>query len=144
MRDNILLKPGKLTPEEFEEMKLHVVYGANALDVAKGQHGGGDFLRIARELILGHHERWDGKGYPHGLAGEAIPLPGRLMAVADVYDALISRRVYKPGFSHADAVDIIREGRGTHFDPVIVDAFLAIADQFHQIAQTYADRPAAG
>jgi putative two-component system response regulator len=144
VRDSILLKPGKLSPEEFEEMKLHVEYGANALDVAKGQHGASNFLTLARELILGHHERWDGKGYPYHLAGEAIPLAGRLMAVADVYDALISQRVYKPAFSHAEAVNIIRKDRGTHFDPAIVDAFIEIADEFQHIAQTYADKPLTG
>ena len=143
VRDSILLKPGKLSADEFEEMKLHVEYGANALDVAKGQHGSSNFLTLARELILGHHERWDGKGYPYHLAAEAIPLAGRLMAVADVYDALISQRVYKPAFSHAEAVDLIRENRGTHFDPAIVDAFIEVADEFQRIAQTYADKPLA-
>lgn len=139
VRDVVLLKPGKLTEAEFEEMKQHVIYGSKALEVASGEHGASSFLKLARELILGHHERWDGKGYPHGLRGEDIPLPGRLMAIADVYDALISRRVYKPAFPHDKAVALIAEGRGTQFDPVILDAFLVIADEFRRIALAYAD-----
>lgn len=139
VRDVILLKPGKLSPEEFEEMKQHVIYGSKALAVAGGGDDRSSFLSLARDLILGHHERWDGKGYPHGLVGAAIPFPGRLMAIADVYDALISRRVYKPPFPHEEAVGIIVEGRGTAFDPVIVDAFVAVADEFRQIARIHAD-----
>ncbi|CAH1746289.1 putative cyclic di-GMP phosphodiesterase VC_1348 [Thauera humireducens] len=141
--DSILLKPGKLTAEEFEQMKRHVEYGANALDVAKGQLGSSHFLHLARELILGHHERWDGKGYPNRLAGEDIPLAGRLMALADVYDALICKRVYKDAFSHAEAAQIIIDGRGTQFDPVIVDAFAELAEQFEAIAHTYSAPPPA-
>jgi putative two-component system response regulator len=137
--DHILLKPGRLSAEEFEQMKRHVEYGANALDVAKGQQGGSNFLRLARELILGHHERWDGSGYPNGLAGESIPLAGRLMALADVYDALICKRVYKDALSHAEAVQLIIAARGTQFDPVVVDAFAALAGQFQAIARTYSD-----
>ncbi len=139
IRDMILLKPGRLTPEEFEEMKQHVTFGAKALEVAEGVQGESLFLQFAREIILGHHERWDGKGYPNGLAGSNIPLPGRIMAVADVYDALISRRVYKPAFSHAQAVEIIVQGSGSHFDPVIVEAFIALGDEFRAIALTHAD-----
>ena len=137
--DRILLKPGKLTAEEFEHMKRHVEYGANALDVAKGPLGSSHFLRLARELILGHHERWDGRGYPAGLAGEDIPLAGRLMALADVYDALICMRVYKDALTHAEAASLIIAERGAHFDPVIVDAFAELADQFQAIARTYSD-----
>lgn len=139
VRDVILLKPGALTPAEFEEMKRHVLYGSKALEVAEERLGSSSFLAIARELILSHHERWDGAGYPHGLRGEQIPLPGRLMAVADVYDALISRRVYKPAFSHRRAAEIIRDGRGTHFDPAIVDAFLVLEDEFERIANEFSD-----
>ncbi|ENO75396.1 response regulator [Thauera sp. 63] len=138
--DSILLKPGKLTAEEFEQMKRHVEYGANALDVAKGQLGSSHFLRLARELILGHHERWDGSGYPNGLAGEDIPLAGRLMALVDVYDALICTRVYKEAFSHAEAAKIIIDERGAQFDPVVVDAFVELTEQFQAIAHTYSDR----
>jgi putative two-component system response regulator len=144
VRDNILLKPGRLTVEEFEEMKMHVLYGAKALEVAEGSVARSTFLSLAREIILGHHERWDGKGYPNGLKGDEIPFPGRLMAVADVYDALISQRVYKPPFSHAQATEIITEGRGAHFDPTLVDAFLAVSDQFQAIARTYADEGQGG
>ncbi len=139
VRDDILLKPGKLTADEFEEMKQHVLYGCNALEAAEANLGKSSFLSLAREVIAGHHERWDGTGYPKGLKGDAIPLAGRLMALADVYDALTSRRVYKSAFTHARAVEIITEGRGTHFDPVMVDAFVAVADRFDQVAHTYAD-----
>jgi len=97
------------------------------------------FLRIAKEFALYHHEKWDGSGYPEGLSGEAIPLSARLMAIADVYDAVISRRVYKPEMPHAKAVAIIREGSGTHFDPQVVQAFLSLEQEFQDIAQRYAD-----
>ncbi len=139
IRDMVLLKPGRLTPEEFEEMKQHVIYGAKALEVAEGSQGESVFLQFARQIILGHHERWDGKGYPQGLKGTEIALPGRIMAVVDVYDALISRRVYKPAYSHARATEIIVEGSGSHFDPVVVDAFMALGDEFRTIALTHAD-----
>jgi len=139
VRDVILLKPGKLTTEEFEEMKQHVIYGAKALEGAESGVGDSDFLGLARELILGHHERWNGSGYPYGLKGEQIPLAGRLMAVADVYDALISKRVYKPAFPHSQAINMMLEGRGEHFDPVIIDALIAVEDAFLQIACAYAD-----
>lgn len=139
VRDVILLKPGKLTADEFEEMKQHVIYGAKALEGAESGVGDSDFLGLARALILGHHERWNGSGYPYGLKGEEIPLAGRLMAVADVYDALISRRVYKPAFTHTQAVNMMLEGRGEHFDPVIIDALLAVEDAFLQIARAHAD-----
>ena len=97
------------------------------------------FLRLAKEIALSHHEQWDGQGYPEGLRGDAIPVSARLMAVADVYDALISRRVYKPAYSHARATEIIVEGSGSHFDPVVVDAFMALGDEFRTIALTHAD-----
>ncbi len=141
VRDEILLKPGKLTEQEFEEMKQHVTFGYNALKVAEESLGTSSFLSVARELIRGHHERWDGTGYPNGLTGEAIPVAGRLMAVADVYDALISKRVYKPSFSHAQAAAIIGDGRGAHFDPAVVDAFVALSEDFRQVARAYADHP---
>ncbi|WP_372053234.1 two-component system response regulator (plasmid) [Tistrella mobilis] len=140
--DAILLKPGRLTPEEFEVMKQHAEFGRAAIAAAEARIGSGNgnsFLRYAREIAHTHHEKWDGSGYPRGLAGDAIPLSGRLMAVADVYDALICRRIYKPAYSHATAVDIITQGRGTHFDPDIVDAFLTIADRFREIAAEFAD-----
>jgi putative two-component system response regulator len=138
--DRILLKPGKLTAEEFEVMKTHTTLGRDAIADAEAQCGTrNSFLRYAREIAEHHHEKWDGSGYPDGLQGDAIPVSARLMAVADVYDALISRRVYKAAFTHEDAVRIIVEGRGRHFDPGMVDAFCAIADQFHAIALRYAD-----
>ncbi|MDP2809327.1 MAG: response regulator [Rhodocyclaceae bacterium] len=142
--DRILLKPGKLTPEEWEIMKRHATYGGDA--IAKAESGlrsrggqGGSFLRYAREIAYGHHEKWDGTGYPLGLAGEAIPVSARLMAVADVYDALISRRVYKAAFSHDQAIGMIVEQRGRHFDPDMVDALIAVADEFRDIAAGFCD-----
>lgn len=137
--DSILLKPGKLTPEEFEEMKKHTIYGRDAIYAAEKKLGTDSFLRHAREIAYTHHEKWDGSGYPEGIKEENIPVSGRLMALADVYDALISKRVYKPPFPHEDAVQIIGEGRARHFDPNMVDAFLEIEDNFRQIALTYAD-----
>lgn len=137
--DAILLKSGVLDAEEFAVMRRHVEYGRDSLAKAEEKLGGNSFLRHAREIAYGHHEKWDGSGYPLGLAGEDIPVSARLMAVADVYDALISRRVYKPPFSHAQAVGIIREGRGTHFDPDIVDAFMDIQEQFRLTALEFAD-----
>ena len=138
--DRILLKPGKLTNEEFEEMKRHALYGGEAIISAESKLDGPEsFLRHARDIALGHHERWDGTGYPDGIAGEAIPLSARLMAVADVYDALISRRVYKPPFPHDTAVGLVRDGQGGHFDPDVVDAFLLIQAEFIKIAGRFAD-----
>ncbi len=138
--DAILLKPGKLTPEEFDIMKTHTTLGRDALLVAERQLNGSDsFLRFAREIACSHQEKWDGSGYPEGLAGEAIPVSARLMALADVYDALISRRVYKPPFPHDKAVGMIIEGSGSHFDPDMVDAFALIADEFLSISQRFAD-----
>ena len=138
--DRILLKPGRLTDEEFEEMKRHTVYGRDAiLEAEKTLEMQESFLVIARQIAYSHHEMWDGSGYPEGLAGDDIPIAARLMAVADVYDALISKRCYKPPFSHEKAVEIIREGRGRHFDPDVVDAFLAIEERFHGVARRFAD-----
>ena len=137
--DAILLKPGKLTDEEFEIMKTHTTLGAEALAVAEKELGTNSFLRYAREIALTHQEKWDGSGYPKSLRGEAIPLSGRLMAVADVYDALISKRVYKPAFSHEKSCRIIAEGRGSHFDPDIVDTFGKIAHEFATIAEAIGD-----
>jgi putative two-component system response regulator len=138
--DAILLKPGKLTPEEFEIMKTHTTLGRNAIVEAERLiDAPSTFLRLAREIAHYHQEKWDGSGYPEGLAGESIPVPARLMAVADVYDALISRRVYKPPFPHEKSVAIIQDGRGKHFDPDMVDAFLQLQNEFHAIAERYAD-----
>jgi putative two-component system response regulator len=137
--DHILLKPGKLTDAEFEEMKKHTVYGRDTLRSAANKLGGQSFLRFAMEIAYSHQEKWDGSGYPEGLKGEDIPLSGRLMALADVYDALISRRVYKPPFTHQRAVEIILEGKGRHFDPGMVDAFMEIQEDFRQIALRFVD-----
>ena len=139
VRDDILLKPGPLTDAEFEVMRRHTVYGRDAIQAAAKNLGDNSFLRLAQEIAYTHQERWDGTGYPQGLAGEAIPIPGRLMAIADVYDALISRRVYKAPFTHAKAVSIIRDGRGSHFDPAMVDAFLDVQETFRQIALKFTE-----
>lgn len=138
--DRILLKPGRFTPEEFEIMKGHTTLGRSAIEHAEKQLGTEvEFLKYAKEIACYHQEKWDGSGYPEGLIGDAIPVSARLMAVADVYDALISRRVYKEGMSHEKAVQIIGEGRGAHFDPDIADAFLALTEVFKEIAARFAD-----
>ncbi|QLG89188.1 response regulator [Chitinibacter bivalviorum] len=138
--DAILHKPGKLSDEEFTIMKNHPTYGRNIiLEVERVLGEDSKFLLYAREIAYGHQEKWDGSGYPQGLKGDEIPISARLMALADVYDALLSRRVYKPPFSHQMSVDIIKQGRNSHFDPDLVDAFLQVADQFEQIAIEYAD-----
>lgn len=136
--DNILMKPGKLTPKEFEKMKQHTLIGYDALQITDGQFGEDSFLTYAREIIRHHHEKWDGTGYPDGLAGEDIPLPARIMAVADVYDALISKRSYKEPFSHEEAISIIQSERGKHFDPRLVDSFLRLENTFRKVATRYA------
>ncbi len=136
--DAILLKPGKLTEAEFEVMKLHTVYGRDAVAGVEQTLGSSNrFLQYAKEITYSHQEYWDGSGYPQGLAGQAIPLSARLMAVADVYDALISERRYRPAFTHETAVELIRQGRGEHFDPDVVDAMLAIEDKFKTIATRF-------
>lgn len=138
--DAILLKAGKLTPEEFEVVKRHTVVGHDSLKRATDRLGASSpFLDLAAEIALCHHEKWDGSGYPNGLKGEDIPLAGRIMALADVYDALVSARVYKKPMSHDMAMDIIIAGRGSHFDPVVVDAFVCIQREFKRIAEKYAD-----
>ncbi len=138
--DRILLKPGRFEPHEFEVMKTHTTLGRVAIEQAERRLGRSvPFLNFAKEIAYSHQEKWDGSGYPEGLAGDAIPISARLMAVADVYDALISRRVYKPAMPHEKAVAIITEGRGTHFDPDMVDAFLAIQEECRAIALKYTD-----
>jgi putative two-component system response regulator len=141
--DRILLKPGRLTPEEFEIMKTHTTLGLDSIAQAEQRLGNPvDFLRYAKEIALSHQEKWDGSGYPEARRGDDIPLSARLMAVADVYDALISRRVYKPPFSQEKSIAILREGRGNHFDPDILDAFLAHTEEFKAIAERFADHDA--
>jgi len=138
--DHILRKPGKLTPEEWEIMKTHAELGAHAIAQAEADAANPvDFLRIAKEIARHHHEKWDGSGYPSQLAGDAIPISARLMALADVFDALICARVYKPAFSIDDAYRIIIEGSGKHFDPDIVTAFEQEFETFQQIAATYGE-----
>jgi len=138
--DYILLKPGQLTPDEFEIMKTHTTIGRDAILAAEKHLGtSASFLHCAREIAYAHHEKWNGRGYPEGLSGDDIPIPGRIMAVADVYDALISRLVYKPSYPHEDSVNIIKEATGIHFDPDIVSAFLELSDQFNDVAKRYAD-----
>ena len=128
--DQILLKPGKLDPSEFEVMKRHTEIGRATLEDALASHPHAEFLRIARDIAWTHHERFDGTGYPRGLKGDAIPLCGRIVAVADVYDALTSRRNYKPAFSHAVSRREIVTGSGKAFDPAVVDAFLRQESRF--------------
>ena len=142
--DSILLKPGKFTPEEFGEIKKHTTYGRDALAKAEQALGStqSSFLRIAKEIAYTHHERWDGSGYPQGLCAEDIPISGRLMALADVYDALTSKRVYKEAYSFEEAGEEIRRERGKHFDPDLVDAFIDLEPIFQNISQNLHHNPA--
>jgi putative two-component system response regulator len=138
--DRILLKPGHFDAQELQVMKTHAMLGSDAISHAEKSLGTDvDFLSMAKEIALSHQEKWDGSGYPQGLSGDDIPISARLMAVADVYDALISRRVYKDAMSHQEAVQIIADGKGTHFDPDLVDAFMQISDQFSEIAERFVD-----
>jgi cyclic di-GMP phosphodiesterase len=137
--DAVLLKPGRLTTEEFEVMKTHAQKGAEILEAALKQNPDADFLRMARDIAVTHHERFDGTGYPAGLIGDGIPLSGRIVAVADVYDALTSHRVYKAAISHQQARKLIVSGSGTQFDPAIVEAFLATENQFLAIREQFPD-----
>ena len=138
--DRILLKPGRYEPHEFEIMKTHPTLGRDALKKAYSETGQLiPLIEVAIDLVYSHHEKWDGSGYPQGLAGDAIPISARLMALADVYDALISARIYKTGMSHDSAQDIIVGLKGVQFDPDVVDAFLALSAEFQSIARTYSD-----
>ena len=149
--DHILNKPGKLTGEEFSIIQTHSRIGGEAIDNAiarvveadrsplAGDRTGLSFLVVAGMIARWHHERWDGSGYPDRLTGAEIPLAARIMAVADVYDALITRRIYKPALSHEESVEIIRSERGTHFDPVLVDVFLDLHEHFQAIAAKFSD-----
>ena len=142
--DHILNKPGALDPDEWRIMKTHTVIGSDAIEHSlegEQNHAPLAFLHVAMDIAHSHHEKWDGSGYPVGLMGAQIPLAARLMAVADVFDALISERVYKRAFSHDEAASIIREGRGAHFEPSIVDAFDAQFDEFCTIARRYKEGP---
>jgi putative two-component system response regulator len=138
--DRILFKPGPLTEEEFAIMKEHTTLGGRAISQAQKQLGiSTSFLQLAHEIATTHHEKWDGTGYPAGLRGEQIPLSGRLMAIADVYDALRSRRVYKKAMSHEEACEIIRRDAGRQFDPALTDVFDRVHEDFRRISETYAD-----
>ena len=137
--DHILLKPGKLTTEEFEEMKTHTIKGWETLNMTEQRFGPNTLLRYSGEITYCHHEKWDGSGYPRGLSGQDIPLSARLMAVADVYDALISRRPYKEPWPHDKVVAVIIEGSGKHFDPDVVDAFVALEKEFQDICTKIKD-----
>jgi putative two-component system response regulator len=137
--DSVLLKPGRLNDQEFEIMKMHAMLGAQTLDAALREFPGVKFLKMAREIAATHHERWDGSGYPEGRAGHAIPLSGRIMALADVYDALTSKRVYKDAFTHEIARSMILKDAGTHFDPDIVETFVRTEKRFVEIRARHAE-----
>lgn len=135
--DSILSKPGRLSETEFEIMKKHVEYGVNSIKRPEYEKFSSPFLSIAAEIVAAHHEKYDGTGYPAGLKGAQIPLPGRLMAIIDVYDALVNKRIYKPAYSHEEALAIIAEGKSTHFDPEITDAFFDIENIVRRISEKY-------
>jgi HD-GYP domain-containing protein (c-di-GMP phosphodiesterase class II) len=140
VEDSILLKPGRLTHDEHFRIQSHVQLGAECIRQIQRRLAGSEFLDMAREIALYHHERWDGRGYPVGLSGAEIPLAARVVAVADVYDALRTRRVYKEALPHDECVRIIREDAGTHFDPDLVDVFLSIQQQFREISERFQDQ----
>ena len=137
--DCVLLKPGRLSDDEFAVMKTHATLGANTLEAAAAKCPKANYLRIAEEIARSHHEKWDGSGYPNRLAGSDSPLSGRIVALADVYDALTSKRVYKTTYPHMAGKGIIVEGKGSHFDPAIVDAFLAVEVRFVEVHQRFSD-----
>jgi putative two-component system response regulator len=139
--DHLLRKTTGFTAEEYEEVKKHALYGRNAIAKAESRVGAYDdeLLQYAKDIAYSHHERWDGTGYPEGLRGEQIPWAARLMALADAYDAMVSRRIYKEPIPHEAAVRIIIEGRGTLFDPDVVDAFLKVEGQWRQISRDLVD-----
>jgi len=137
VRDSILQKPGKLTDEEFEEIKLHTVFGEKVIEKIKQSTTDQAFLEYARIFAVTHHEKWDGSGYPNGLSGEKIPLLGRIMAIVDVYDALVTERPYKKAVPHEIAVKIIEDGREKQFDPLLVDLFLSVSDELNNISAAY-------
>ncbi|NLV58950.1 MAG: HD domain-containing protein, partial [Clostridiales bacterium] len=134
--DSILLKPGKLTDDEFAIMKTHVLIGYDTLAQVGQQYAVNEFLKMGMEIALNHHEKWNGSGYTRGLAGNDIPLSARIMALADVYDALRSKRVYKEAYSHEVSMGIILSGRGSHFDPTLVDVFYKHEDEFRTLYES--------
>jgi putative two-component system response regulator len=125
--DSILRKPGKLTEDEFEIMKKHTILGGEIIKDIQKKTGEREFLDYAYIFAVYHHEKWDGSGYPYGISGDKIPLPARIMAIIDVYDALISERPYKKPFSHEEAIKIIKDGKGSHFDPALIELFLSVS-----------------
>ncbi|MCL2019637.1 MAG: response regulator [Oscillospiraceae bacterium] len=133
IRDVILLKQGKLTPEEFEQVKKHTIFGEKIIDRIKESTTEWEFLEYAKIFVSAHHEKWDGSGYPKGLKGEEIPLLGRVMAIVDVYDALVSERPYKKAFSHEEAKETIINSSGSHFDPTLVEIFIEYAEEFEKV-----------
>ncbi len=137
--DDILLKPSKLTPDEFEIMKTHTMIGVSTLQTARGRYPRNAFLNTGIAIARSHHEKWDGSGYPDGMVGDDIPLSARIMAVADVYDALRSKRPYKPAFTHERSCAIIQDGAGRHFDPAVIEAFMAVEAQFAEIRKPMDD-----
>lgn len=138
--DSILMKPGSLTDDEFSIIKTHTLIGAAALQRVQEQYPRNSFVNMGAELARSHHEKWSGTGYPDGLAGDSIPLSGRIMALVDVYDAISSKRPYKDACSHEETVEIIRHDFGTHFDPIVVQAFLRIEKAFERIRAEYSDK----
>lgn len=148
--DAILRKPGKLSPAEFEEIKKHVAFGRKVLLDAKSHstHLDDAIWTVAFHIVSHHHERWDGSGYPEGLKGEEISIEGRIVALIDVYDALVSERIYKRALSHEEALDILRQSKGTHFDPVVVEAFVGVEQSIRRVNEEFrgktpaADAPA--
>lgn len=130
--DRYLLKPGRLTPEEFEVIKTHTVIGARILEGSKAP-----MIQVAREICLGHHEKWDGSGYPQGLSGEAIPASARIVAIADEFDALMHKRCYKPAYNEKRTIEIMREDRGRHFDPQIFDSFRGVLPRLFQVCREF-------
>jgi HD-GYP domain-containing protein (c-di-GMP phosphodiesterase class II) len=144
IEDSVLLKPGSLTPSERFRMQLHAEVGADCIREIESRLGRSNFLEMAREIAYSHHEHWDGNGYPEGLSGDQIPLAARIVAIADVYDALSVRRVYKDPISHRDSVAIIHRAAGRQFDPDLVQVFLEIEPQFEEIARRFANDPSSG
>ncbi len=137
--DSVLFNPGKFDGDEFEIMKRHPVYGGKALEEAAAEVGDEeDYLSVGRDVAFYHHEHWDGNGYPFGLKGEEIPLAARIVALADVYDAIRTERRYKEAYSHTNALELIRQGRARHFDPEVVDAMLEVEAEFAEIASSLA------
>jgi putative two-component system response regulator len=134
--DRILLKPGRFEPDEYEIMKTHTTRGKEIIG-EMGDVNASLYLKHCEDICYGHHERWDGKGYPRGLSEDTIPLTARIAAIADVYDALVCARVYKKAIPYSEAVDIMKEGRGTQFDPLLIDAMVNIQDEYQRVAQQY-------